>query len=437
MALLQPGTELGPAGHGAAGAAAPYVAATVELADAAPAAAVLRADGWCAAATWDGTTVALETTDAAGRTQRHVSRRHGRPPADAPPARLTLTLTGRRVAALARPASGASVVRAFYDLPGPRDQDDLVPVHDPDWLASIRAEADQAGRFGQLGLRDVRLVTTAEGMPYAPPDEPDGTVLLTATSAGTGGFTTGHTSVWAFEPAAVALRHRADLFTRRPGADGAPGVYGDHAVHLVRVDDGWLLAASTWGDFDRHRRPGVGCVVGTPLGDPTHGVQVVDVRPLELAGLDAVPGGSVGSWDPHLVRTDDGWLVAAVSARKFFDFHPVLATGPDLDRLVVRAAATTRSACEGVTLSRLDGRWWVLASEGRDGRREQRASYPVLDLELREAGRLAAAYPTNIPWPTLVPGPEGPLLVGFDATPAGGALPGYGTHGDLVVQGVA
>ena len=44
----------------------------------------------------------------------------------------------------------------------------------------------------------------------------------------------------------------------------------------------------------------------------------------------------------------------------------------------------------------------MLASDGRDGRRGQRARYPMFDLAMAEVGELAAAYPTNLPWPTLV-----------------------------------
>ena len=45
--------------------------------------------------------------------------------------------------------------------------------------------------------------------------------------------------------------------------------------------------------------------------DLTTGVHVLDTRPLALptTGLR-----SVGVWDPHLVRTDDGWLAGYVSA---------------------------------------------------------------------------------------------------------------------------
>ena len=83
---------------------------------------------------------------------------------------------------------------------------------------------------------------------------------------------------------------------------------------------------------------------------------------------------------------------------------------------------------------RLDGTWRVLASDGRDGRRGQRERYPVFDLDLVEVGTLRAPYPTNLPWPTLVPLADGAwLLVGFDGQPYAGHVVGYGTHGRVVV----
>ena len=124
--------------------------------------------------------------------------------------------------------------------------------------------------------------------------------------------------------------------------------------------------------------------------------------------LDARPwpvptdGRSVGTWDPHLVRDGDRWLVTYVSATAFFRFHPVVAEGRDLGDLRLRAAASGRTATEGPTLAQLDGRWWVLASDGRDGRRGQRAQYPVLDLDLHQHGVVDAPYPSNLPWPTLL-----------------------------------
>jgi hypothetical protein len=180
------------------------------------------------------------------------------------------------------------------------------------------------------------------------------------------------------------------------------------------------------------------------------GVHVVAAEPLPLP----VDGPSVGVWDPHLLRTDDGWLVGYVSAIRFFRFHPLLAEGPDLDTLRLRAADPRRRASEGTTLLALppaapdedprgggepgdaagSPRTTVLVSDGRDGPRGLRGQWAVLDLDLRPRGVLAAAYPSNIPWPTLVPHGDDWLLVTFDDTRHGGRVCGYGTHGDVVVM---
>ncbi len=411
VALAQPGTAISPA---------PYAAAERDLhgLDSGAAEVALSSGRTTLRATWDGTVVALAVT-AAGETTRHVSRRHGRGRA---PTALAVTLTGPLLAAFAR-EDGAWVARAVVDL---ARLDRAPDVHDESWLAGLAGDGDRTGTFGQLGLRDVRLVTHADGTAY----RDGGGALLSATSAGPGGFRTGHTSVWRLDPAGPALAHRADLFFRRPER---PGVLGDHAAHVVRDDaeDRWLVAASTWGDFDRTTHPRVTTTLAATTADVTRGHHVLDTVPLDLP-VDGLR--SVGRWDPHLVRTPQGWLATYVSATRFFSFHPVLAEGGSLATLRLRAAATGRTATEGPTLTRLGGAWWVLASDGRDGPRGRRAAYPVLDLDLRQHGVLDAAYPTNIPWPTVLETADGPVLVGFDGTPAGGPLLGYGTHGDLVVQ---
>lgn len=353
------------------------------------------------------------------------SRRHGRMPRRAPVDRLGLTLTGTWLTLFTH-AGGAWTARARVDL-----REHGLDVRDEAWLADLRAGHDgdvtrlRAGAFGQLGLRDLRLVSNADGTPYLPRGLP----LLTATSAGPGFFGTAHTSVWQLDPATLELTHLSDLFFRR---EDRAGVFNDHATHLLREGDEWLVATSTWGDFDDHTADDaeVHVTLARTGADLLAGRHVLDSTPLDLptTGLR-----SAGVWDPHLVRVADGWLAGYVSATRFFVFHPVVATGPDLDHLTLRAAASDRRATEGTTLARVGGEWLVLASDGRDGRRGQRVGYPVFDLDLRQRGTLDAPYPTNLPWPTLVPLADRTLLVGFDGTPAGGRLPGYGTHGDVVI----
>lgn len=378
---------------------------------------------------YDGRRVRLEVTTGT-RTTEHHSRRFGR--VGGPVSALALTLTGGHLTAFTR-EDGRWVAGGRVDLADRRDP--RVDTHDEAWLAGLRVghrgevRALRAGGFGQLGLRDLRVVTEADGSAYLR----DGRVLLSATSAGPGFFDTAHTSVWSLDPQTLDLAHLSDLFFRRRG-----GVYADHATHLVRDpdrEDGWLVATSTWGDFpqhrDRHTTARVEVTLARTDADVLTGRHVLDSEPLPLP-TDGLT--SVGVWDPHLVRTGDTWLVGYVSARKYFDFHPVVATGPGLDALTLHAAATERRATEGTTLTKLDGEWRVLASDGRDNPRRWRARYPIFDLGLREIGRLRSAYRTNLPWPTLVHVGDQWLHVAFNGAAYGGSLLGYGTHGAVVIS---
>jgi hypothetical protein len=367
----------------------------------------------------------LEVHDGSSTTA-HRSRRWGRSPE--PPDALALTLTGAHLTVLTRHAD-IWTARGRVDLAG------RVATRAEGFCAGLRAArtgdavpAARCGAFGQLGLRDLRFVTTRDGAPV----REHGAWLLTATHAGPGFFDTAHTGVWTLDPVSHELSHRSDLFFRRPDR---PGVYGDHSTHLVRDGDRWLVATSTWGDFDlstpaARRRAGVAVTLAETDADLLRGQHVLDTRalPLPTDGL-----ASVAVWDPHLVHDGDRWLVGYVSARKFFRFHPVLAAGPGLDALTLLAADPDRRATEGTTLVRAGAGWRVAASDGRDGGRGQRRAFPVFDLGMRQVGALDAPYPTNLPWPNLAPVDDGWLMVTFDGSRAGGPLLGYGTHGDVLV----
>jgi hypothetical protein len=400
---------------------APYVAVTGAVRGR-RATLVLESGATRLEASYDEGAFALTVTDADGRRTRHISRRSGR--AEGRVTELGLTLTGTHLTAFGREPN-QWVARARHDL---RDR---VDTRDEAFLGALTVDASgdlgpvTAGGFGQLGLRDPRIVTTAEGEPVR-----DGRlVLFTATHAGPGFFDAAHTGVWSLDPESLEITHRADLFFRRPDR---PGVYGDNATHLVRDGERWLVATSTWGDFERpHRKATVGITLAESGADLLAGRHVLDTRPLALP-TDGLR--SVGVWDPHLARIEGQWHVAFVSARKFFDFHPALAAGPTLDDLRLTAAATDRRATEGPTLLRIGDDWRVLGSDGRDGRRGERMRFPVFDLTLREVGVLGAPYPTNIPWPSLVRDGDDWLMIAFNGRPRGGRLVGYGSHGDLVVM---
>lgn len=370
---------------------------------------------------------------AAGTTKEHRSRRRGR--VSGAVHRLALTLTGMHLTVFVQQPGGEWVAVGRTDL------SDRVDPRREDWLAGVAVGhlgsvlRLRAGAFGQLGLRDLRLVSHPDGSPVWH----DGQVLLAATSAGPGFFDTAHTSVWSLDPASLDLTHRSDLFFRRPDR---PGVFNDHATHLLQVtshgtEPTWLVATSTWGDFDASLADAsVEVTLARTGADLLHGRHLLDTEPLPLPTTGLT---SVGVWDPHLAQIEDGtWLVGYVSARRFFRFHPVVAEGPSLDRLTLRAAAADRRATEGTTLARIGERWQVLASDGRDGRRGQRAAYPVFDLDLAQVGTIDANYPTNLPWPTVIRVSDTGrardwLMVGFDGSAHGGSLLGYGTHGTVVI----
>lgn len=422
--LLAPGSVLLEADSGGITpmpAPAPYVAATAGVREGSCLA--LHLGGHRIGASLDDGSVSL-TISHGDETSDVRSRRFHRA---VDPTDLAVTLTGSHATAWTREAD-QWIPRARYDL-----RDDL-DVHDESALAELRVElpswGGRAGGFGQLGLRDVRFVTEKDGTPLR-----DGDALwLSATSAGPGFFDTAHTSVWRLDPTSLDLAHSADLYFRRPER---PGVFGDHATHLVRSGDGWLAATSTWGDFEiprtraaRRTPSGLRVTLAETDADLLHGTHVLDTRelPLPTDGL-----ASIATWDPHLVRRGDEWLVGFVSARRFFDFHPAVATGR-LDDLRLLGAAADRTSTEGTTLVEVDGRMLVLGSDGRDSARGRRAQFPVFDLDMNEVGLLDAPYPTNLPWPSLARVDGTWLMATFNGAPVGEKLLGYGTHGDLVVM---
>jgi hypothetical protein len=276
-------------------------------------------------------------------------------------------------------------------------------------------ESARAGLFGMTGLRDPHLVQEADGTPYTR----NGRQFLTWTCAGLGFFQQAHWTVWSFDPAAPEdMRLESQLFTRRDGL-----VLGDHAGQVVRDGDRWIVATSSWGDFE----PGSIHVRHTSTdADLLTGVHLLETEPTPLPT-------DHGSWDPAITRVDDTWHVAFVESpsQDPFDFHPALATTTSADwsaDLTPVFAADTLHQCEGPILATLEDRTWLLASDG------DHRLYPVFDLTGRRVGRLDAPYPTNIPHPQLVPDPAGGWwMVTFDGTQFAEDVMGYGGHGDVVV----
>jgi hypothetical protein len=275
----------------------------------------------------------------------------------------------------------------------------------------------RAGLYGMAGLRDPHVVQHADGRPFVR----DGLAYLTWTCAGLGSFRQAHWGVFTLDlDDPTRLEQVAQLFTRRDGL-----LLGDHAGQLVRDGDHWLVATSSWGDFDAGS--GVHVRHLTTEADLLSGVHLLETERTDLpTAYDA--------WDPGFTRVDGRWFLGFVASpsQRPFDFHPALASTTaesPWTGLTAVGAAEGLHQCEGPVIARVGEDWWLLASDG-DAR-----DYPVFDLSMQRAGRLDAPYPTNIPHPQLIRRDDGSwLLVTFDGTQRGARTMGYGGHGDVVVM---
>ena len=362
----------------------------------------------------DAGTVVLELV-VHGRTTT-LGSREGRLPAG--PFTLGLALCENQATVLVRARSGRwqALVTARDALAA------RIDLRDPATLARLgfvwggrAARSARGGLFGMTGLRDPHLVQHADGTPYVD----GGRVFLTWTCAGAGFFRQAHWGVFALDPEhPTGMEQVAQLYVRRDGA-----VLGDHAGQLVRDGDRWLVANSSWGDFDGS---GVHVRHTTTDADLLRGVHVLETDPLALPT-------DLSTWDPSLTRIDGAWTWAYVESpsQSPFDFRPALArtSGDDpFGRLTKVGADLTRHQTEGPVLVRDRDRWLVLASDG-DARQ-----YPAYDLAMRRVGRVDAPYGTNIPHPQAILRSDGSwLIVTFDGTAPFADRLGYGGHGDVVV----
>jgi hypothetical protein len=274
----------------------------------------------------------------------------------------------------------------------------------------------RAGLFGMTGLRDPHLVQHADGRPVRQGSK----VFLTATCAGLGFFAQAHWGVFSLDlDDPTRIEQVAQLYSDRDGL-----LLGDHAGQLVRDGDRWLVATSSWGDFDHD---GVHVRHLTTTDDLLAGVHLLRTERTDLPT-------DVSSWDPGFTRIAGRWHLGFVESpsQAPFDFHPALASSDDPSPwtgLARVGAAEDLHRCEGPVLARVGGHWWLLASDGRT------RTYPVFDLEMRPIGVLDAPYPTNIPHPQLIGRADGSwLMVSFDGAPFAPRKMGYGGHGDVVVM---
>jgi hypothetical protein len=271
----------------------------------------------------------------------------------------------------------------------------------------------RAGYFGQAGVRDPHVVQYADGRPVIR----DGKLYLTLTNAGLGFFQQAHWGVWTLDLAnPTRLTQVAQLFFARDGV-----VLGDHAGQIVVDGDEFVLAMSSWGDFNF---AGVHVRYVRTRANVLSGVHVLPTKRMPLPT-------DVSSWDPAMTRIDGQWHVAFVESpaqSPAFVFHPALARGRTLESLSLVGADLTLDQTEGTIIQRLHGKWYVLASDG-DAR-----VYRKYDLSMRPQGTLNAPYGTNIPHPMVFQYRNRYWMVTFNGTQYAEPVLGYGGHGDFIVM---
>lgn len=271
----------------------------------------------------------------------------------------------------------------------------------------------RAGYFGQAGVRDPHVVQYADGRPFIR----DGKLYLTLTNAGLGFFQQAHWGVWTLDLAnPTRLTQVAQLFFARDGV-----VLGDHAGQIVVDGNEFVLAMSSWGDFNF---AGVHVRYVRTRANVLSGVHVLPTTRMPLPT-------DVSSWDPAMTKIDGQWHVAFVESpaqSPAFVFHPALARGRTLESLSLVGADLTLDQTEGTIIQRLQGKWYVLASDG-DAR-----VYRKYDLSMRPQGTLDAPYGTNIPHPMVFQYRNRYWMVTFEGTQYAEPILGYGTHGDFIVM---
>ena len=163
-------------------------------------------------------------------------------------------------------------------------------------------------------------------------------------------------------------------------------------------------AATTRASRSPSRAPTPTCCAGATCSTPSRW------RCPSTASLGRRVGPAPGAHRPR--EGPAGW--SATSARRSSSTSTRCSpSGPDArPRCRCGPPLTSRRATEGTTLVRWDERWRVLASDGRDNPRRHRAAVPrARPRPAPDGAPLDAPYPTNIPWPTLAPLPDGDWLL--------------------------
>ena len=248
------------------------------------------------------------------------------------------------------------------------------------------------GYFGQLGLRDVTLVTHKDGAPYTV----GGDLFFTATAAGyAGAGGGGHTGVYAINLKTGVLRKTGALFVRR----GAPLIYNDLPANIIYDDDiqAWRVFIATFGN-------GFGSTLQILhqiyRGEILNGVTVLR----DAAALALTEDAAEDVYDPCVVfdPVAQEWLVAyAATTDTNFAGDPMyvaLDSSTDLVTFTSEWQKSANTGFEGAKIQKVDGSYYVVSASKTTFRVYDRAGTYLNDLNV--GTHPASATP---PHATLIP----------------------------------
>ncbi|HSX49948.1 MAG TPA: hypothetical protein VLF09_03260 [Cellvibrio sp.] len=215
----------------------------------------------------------------------------------------------------------------------------------------------KSGIFGGVGIRDMTLITSANGDPV----DFSGNYRFTATSTCPVG--TGYNTVWEYSPIDYSIVMTGAILVNRGGSR-----QNDLNAHIVLNDDStYRVVIASWGN-------GFGgiiqCYHKNNVGDIMVGEAYINSP--DLLALPLIPGtGSGGSYDPYLIYDVDHWFLAyAVVSRTDFvgeNFYIAAAETVDFIAFTGVGSDPARTIVEGPKICKSNGQLFIYGG----GRGEQ------------------------------------------------------------------
>lgn len=279
--------------------------------------------------------------------------------------------------------------------------------------ATWRFDTFKSGRFGAVGLRDMTMVTTEDGLPYINA----GVAKFSATAVDARG--NGYCGVFDLDLSSYAITQQSVIMVSRGGK-----TYNDLSAHIIRYPNGdRRLLIGTWGN-------GFGGSIQTihqllTTGDILTGTTVVSgLTQLNLPGL---LDGNYGAYDAVMVydTANSRWLIAyTITTTTTFagsPFYAAAAYSTDLSSWTAIAQDTGNQGYEGTKLLKTKNGYWILAG----GPAGSGNSARIYDASLTFVDTLTATFSGGVdtqPHPMVFASSNYYYLLTFDNTRFGGVV---------------